>query len=92
MKLNSVLYISPKAETISLDIIKSTLPGEIIQVSYSFVRKLTDEQFEKFCGLDNDFRVNEKAARLIHARMERLGVRYSIDHKNNTLKIGNNGN
>jgi len=86
MKNNSILYMAPKSKFPVLERISNTMPGETIFISPVFVRKLTDEQFKEFCAMKSDFKVNEKAARVIHERMEELKIEYSIDYKNKTLK------
>lgn len=86
MKTNTVLYISPTKEVENLDEILPTMPGQITHLSYGFISRLTDNQMKRLCEMKIDFKVNEKTARLIHARMETLGIKYDIDHKNKSLK------
>ena len=86
MKTNTVLYMSPTKEVENLEIVVPTMPGQITHLSYGFISRLSDRQIKQLCEMDNDFKLNEKAARLIHARMETLGIKYDIDHKNKSLK------
>lgn len=91
MKNNSVLYISPKSGMETLKRSLASMPGEKRFITRGFVRNLTDDEFRILCEIEADILTDKRGSILIHSRMEQLGIKYSIDFKNKTLKTQSNG-